>query len=161
MDRKFYLLIAILSATALIAGCTSIPGITITPSLTPVPATATVAPIPPPSFTLGNHYLQNTYTFNSQRNAYSEQLRIDSPSWGLEFNITPLSDNPQNSWFEITITNLDTNQNQTYGYGNADDGRTYPYDTYQRYPMYISGSYQFDMKGKLVGVNVNIAKRLP
>jgi hypothetical protein len=59
------------------------------------------------------------------------------------------------------ITNLDARENQMYIYGNTDDGRTYTYDTYQQYPMYTAGSYQFDMKGNLVGINVNIAKSLP
>ena len=106
----------------------------------------------------GLHYLQNTHVFNSERDAYSEQIRIDNSSWSLGFNGTLLSDSPQNGWFEITVTNLDTHQNQTYGYGNADNGRTYTYDTYQQYPMYTAGSYQIDMKGNLVGVKITVAK---
>jgi len=144
---------AILSAGTVIAGCTSFPDTRANPAPTPV--------VPMISFAMGSHYLQNEYTFNHERHAYSEQLHIDTPSWGLEFNVTPISDNQQNGWFEITITNLDTQENQMYGYGKSDDGRTYPYDTYQRYPMYTAGSYQFDMKGNLVGVKVTIAKRLP
>ena len=161
MDRKFLFLIAILSAATVTAGCISFLGTRLPLAPSPVPETTMATPVPTLSFTMGDHYLQNTYAFNSERHTYSEQLRIHSPSWGLEFNITPLSDNLQNGWFEITIANLDTQENQTYGYGKADNGQTYPYDTYQRYPMYRAGSYQFDMKGNLVGVKVTVAKRLP
>ena len=56
----------------------------------------------------------------------------------------------------MTITNVDSNKSQTFGYG-----RTYAYDTFQQYPMYGAGSYEIDMNGNLTKIDLDIAKRLP
>ena len=70
--------------------------------------------------------------------------------------LLPLNDDPQYCWFEMTVTNLDSQKSQTYGFG-----RTYAYDTYQQYPMYTTGPYKIEMKGNLVKVDLDVAKRLP
>ncbi|MFZ0004923.1 MAG: hypothetical protein WCC86_01425 [Methanoregula sp.] len=129
----------------------------ITINQTPVPlATAPneALTVTPPILSLGNQYLQNSYSFVNQSDRVTEQIRIADPSWAIEFNITPLSYNIQDCWFEMKITNLDTHANQTFSW-------TYLNDTFQQYPMYTTGSYQIDMTGNLVLVKLDVAKRLP
>ncbi|MGB8308314.1 MAG: hypothetical protein WCE65_00605 [Methanoregula sp.] len=129
----------------------------ITINQTPVPlATAPneALTVTPPILSLGNQYLQNSYSFVNQSDRVTEQIRIADPSWAIEFNITPLSYNIQDCWFEMKITNLDTHANQTFSW-------TYLNDTFQQYPMYTTGSYQIDITGNLVLVKLDVAKRLP
>ena len=129
----------------------------ITINQTPVPlATAPneALTVTPPILSLGNQYLQNSYSFVNQSDRVTEQIRIADPSWAIEFNITPISYNIQDCWFEMKITNLDTHANQTFSW-------TYLNDTFQQYPMYTTGSYQIDMTGNLVLVKLDVAKRLP
>jgi hypothetical protein len=109
-----------------------------------------------PPLTLGDHYLQKSYSFHDTNDNYTEQVRIANQSWALVYKVTPLSDDPQTGWFEMTITNVDSNKSQTFGYG-----RTYGYDTYQQYPMYGQGSFEVFMKGNLTKIDLDIANRLP
>jgi len=109
-----------------------------------------------PTFALGDQYLQKSYTFQNESTTVTEQVRIDNQSWGIGFTVLPLSDDPKNCWFEMTVTSADSRKNQTFGYG-----RTYPYDTNQQYPMYTPGLYNIDMTGNLVNVKLDVAKRLP
>jgi hypothetical protein len=142
------------------AGCiqgSSPAGEVITINQTPVPlATAPnlALTVTPPILSLGNQYLQNSYSFVNQSDRVTEQIRVADPSWAIEFNITPLSYNIQDCWFEMKITNLDTHANQTFFW-------TYLNDTFQQYPMYTTGPYQIDMTGNLVLVKLDVAKRLP
>jgi hypothetical protein len=115
-----------------------------------------VSTLTQPTLAIGDHYLQKSYPFYSESDQFTEQFRIDNPSWAVMFTVLPLNDDPQYCWFEMTVTNLDSQKSQTYGFG-----RTYPYTTYQQYPMYTPGLYKIQMKGNLVKVDLDVAKRLP
>jgi len=150
-------------AGVMIAGCTQSqnPGtaVTTTPAsavAATTPTAATVTAMPQPSFALGDHYLQKSYSFQSEKDNVTEQFRVDNPSWGIDINILPLNDDPQYCWFEMTVTNRDTGQKDTYGYG-----RSYVYEKHQQFPMYVTGPYQVDMKGNRVKVDFTAAKRNP
>ena len=163
MKRYLIWCLALIFAGAIIAGCTG------TDSQTPSQSVAaTTVPTDSPAtngsavvsatqtFSLGDHYIQKSYSFHNTNDKYTEQVRIDNPSWALAYKITPLSDDTATGWFEVTITNVDSKKSQTYGYG-----RTYSYDTYQQHPMYGSGSYQIALAGNLTKVDLDVAKRLP
>jgi len=109
-----------------------------------------------PTLALGDHYLQKSYSFHNTNDKYTEPVRIADQSWAVVYTVTPLSDDAQTGWFEMTITNVDSKKSQTFGYG-----RTYAYDTYQQYPMYTAGSYEISMKGNLTKIDLDVAKRLP
>jgi hypothetical protein len=149
-------------AGVVVAGCTtggtggSNANITPAPSASGVQETTAVVTATQAPLSLGDHYLQKSYSFNSENDNFTEQFRIDDPSWGIVFTVLPLNDDPQYCWFEMTVTNLDSLKSQTYGFG-----RTYSYDTYQQYPMYTTGPYKIEMKGNLVKVDLDVAKRLP
>ena len=146
-------------AGVMIAGCTQSQsqGAATTPSSAAAAATsAAVTAAPQPSFSLGDHYLQKSYSFQSEKDLVSEQFRVDNPSWGIDINILPLNDDLQYCWFEMTVTNLDTGQKDTYGYG-----RSFSYEKHQQFPMYTTGPYQVDMKGNRVKVDFTAAKRNP
>lgn len=153
----------LLLAAAIIAGCTGTGGQT--PQSLSAPATTpestTTATLPAdvsvtPTFALGDHYVQKSYSFHTSNDQYTEQVRIDNSSWAVAYKVTPLSDNINASWFMVTITNVDTQKSQTFGYG-----RTYAYDAYQQYPMYGPGAYEVSLSGNLTKVDLDIAKRLP
>ena len=114
-----YLVICILVlAGVLLAGCTSTPAPVATPVPTAAPVTTTLAPTTsPPTFTLGDHYLQKSYSLQSETDVRTEEFRVDNPSWGIAFDILPLSDDLQYRWFELTVTNMDTMRNETFGTG--------------------------------------------
>jgi hypothetical protein len=145
----------------MVAGCTTgSPGGQNVPVI-PAPSvgveeTTAALSVTQPAFTLSDHYLQNTYNFQNESDNVTEQLRIDNQSWGIGFTIIALSDDPNSSWFEMTVTNVDSQKSQAFGYG-----RTYPYDTIQQYPMYNPGLYKIAMTGNLVDVKLDVAKRLP
>ena len=81
---------------------------------------------------------------------------MDNPSWGIEFVVHPLQDDVIFSWFEMNVTNMDTGQSDTYGYG-----RTNGFDLRHLIPKYNTGPYKIEMRGNLVKVDVNVAKRNP
>jgi len=129
------------------------------PTLPPAieePADNTTVPETTPTLSLGDHYLQRAYAFHNGSTSYTEQIRVDDPSWGITLSIIPLKDDPEDCWFEMTVINIDTGQSRTFGYG-----RTYTYETYQQYPMYTTGAYRISMTGDLIRVDLNVAKRLP
>ena len=144
---------------AICAGCTQGP-----PLAPPGPTTeqTTVAtptmtiPTPQPSFSLGDHYLKESYSFQSEKDVYIEQKRVDNTSWGIGFDVLPLTDNVTDSWFTMKVTNVDTGQSSTYGFG-----RTNGFELHRLIPMYTSGLYEVEMKGYLVKVDVVLAKRNP
>jgi len=121
MKNCMAIILPLIIAGVMIAGCTQEPA----PSVTPVPAplatpTATPAatvPVPQPSFSLGDHYLQKSYSFQSEKDVVVEQVRVDNPSWGIGFDVLPLNDDLQYCWFEMKITNMDTQQFDIYGFG--------------------------------------------
>jgi hypothetical protein len=126
---------------------------------TSTPAPVPTNPLPPPtqtaSFTTGDHYLQKSYSFQSENDVRTEQFRVDNPSWAIEFTVLPLNENLQYCWFEMKVTNMDTNHEDTYGYGR-DKG----FELKQVYPMYITGPYTIVMKGNRVKVDIDVAQRI-
>jgi hypothetical protein len=157
--KVFVLLAVCLMITGMLAaGCVSNQN-----QSTPVPTLPTlVVPTtvlttqPPPSFTLGAKYLEKKYSFTSEKDISTEKFRVSNEPWGIEFTVNPLNEDPQYTWFEMKVTQMDTMQSTTYGYG-----RTYGYEKHQQYPMYNSGPYEVEMRGNRVSVTVNIGKRNP
>ncbi len=150
------LIVGLIIIGALTAGCTGTQNIA-TPAPTPVP-TQTPTPTQTTSFTLGASYLSHPtpYSFTSEKDIYTEQFRTTSEPWGIEFTVNPTNEDPQYTWFEMKVTQMDTGKTDTFGYG-----RTYDYNKHQLHPMYNGGPYKIEMKGNRVSVTVNIAKRNP
>jgi hypothetical protein len=149
------LILSLMISGVLYAGCIGNRN-TVTPAPTPILPTLTPVPNETIYFTLGDQYLQKNYSFQSEKDIRTEQIRVNTPSWGIEFTVTPLNQNLQNCWFEMNVTNTDTGQNETFRYG-----RTYSLEKHQLHPMYNGGPYKFEMRGDRVIVYVNIAKRNP
>jgi hypothetical protein len=149
-------LLLLLLAGAFSAGCMGeqAPSVTPAPATTEAPTTTTSAQ--QVSFTLGDHYLQKSYSFQSESQLETEQFRVDNPAWGIEFDILPLNDDPQYCWFEMKVTNVDTGRSETYGYGRSNG-----YELKNQIPMYTTGPYELEMKGNRVKVDVTAAKRNP
>lgn len=137
------------------AGCVGNQNLS-TATPTPVPANPLPLPTQTASFTMGDHYLQKSYSFQSENDVRTEQFRVDNPSWGIEFTVVPLNENLQYCWFEMKVTNMDTGQTDTYGYGR-DEG----FELKQVHPMYAKGSYTIEIKGNRVKVDITVAKRNP
>ncbi|HVP96437.1 hypothetical protein [Methanoregula sp.] len=149
--------VALLGAGCVGTGTQAGNGINSTPSLTPLTPVSlipTMVATTPPPLSLGNQYISRSYSFSGMNNTYSEQIRITDPSWAITYKITNLSDTPQDCRFAIKVTNLDTLTSRTLTW-------TYLNDTYQQYPMYTPGLYQFAMTGTLVKVDLTVAQRLP
>ena len=127
---------------------------TTTPAKTAAPDSTTA--VPQPSFSMGDHYLKESYSFQSETDVVTEQFRVDNPSWGIEFEVTPLNDNINYCWFVMTVTNLDTGHSDAYGYGRENG-----YEIKHQIPMYTTGPYKIEMKGDRVKVDVTAAKRNP
>jgi hypothetical protein len=148
-------------AGVMIAGCTQSQGTATTatpaaPSVTAAVTAAAAATTAQPSFTLGDHYLKKSYSLQSEKDVFSEQFRVDDPSWGIDLTILPLNDDPQYCWFEMTVKHMDSGKTDTYGFG-----RTFSNEKHQQIPMYVTGPYQIDMKGNRVKVDIIAAKRNP
>jgi hypothetical protein len=147
---------------ALAAGCSGSQAPAAATTVAPAPAEpaagspAAAAATPQPSFSLGDHYLQKSYSFQTGKDAQSEQFRVDSPAWGIDIVVLPLNDDQQKCWFALTVTNMDTGKTETYGYGGS-----YSYEKHQQFPMYVAGPYKIEMTGNLVKVDVTAAKRNP
>jgi hypothetical protein len=103
-----------------------------------------------------NVHLQKSYSLQSETDVRTEEFRVDNPSWGIGFDVLPLSDDLQSCWFELTVTNMDTMRNETFGYG-----RDKSFELHQQYPMYTTGPYKISIKGQRVKVDVTAAKRNP
>lgn len=149
------LIVCLIVGVVLISGCMSNQTNT-APAPSTTPSTVSSAPTQISTITLSDHYLQKKYSFQSEKDVYVEQFRVDNPSWGIEFQVNPTNEDPQYTWFEIKVTNMDTGQTDNFGYG-----RTYNLDKHQLYPMYNTGPYKIEMTGNRVSVDVNIAKRTP
>ncbi len=151
--------LALIIAGVLVAGCTrELPDSTKmqTSPITPTTLQVSTVTVSQPSFSLGDHYLQKSYSFQSEEDVYVEQVRVDNPSWGIQFDVLPLNDDLQYCWFEMNVTNLDTQQSDSYGYGR-DKG----FEKHLQYPMYTTGPYKIEMKGNRVKVDITMAKRNP
>jgi hypothetical protein len=160
MKNSAFIILTLIFTGAISAGCIQglLPGAT--PAPTPVqtsevPQTPTI-PLPHPSFSMSDHYLTKTYAFQSEKQIYVEEIRVDTASWGIEFDVLPLTDNVIYSWFEMNVTNIDTGQTDTYGYG-----RTNGFELKHLIPMYNTGPYKIEMRGNRVKVDVAVAKRNP
>jgi hypothetical protein len=154
--NSIVVILALVIAGIVVAGCTQIPAPAATPTPTTVATTAVITPVPQPSFSMGDHYFQKSYSFQSEKDVVEEQFRVDNPSWGIEFTVLPLNENTIYCWFEMKITNLDTGRSDTYGYGR-DNG----FELKHQIPMYTIGPYKLEMKGNRVKVDVTAAKRNP
>jgi hypothetical protein len=155
MKNSIYVLFAVIIAGVIVAGCASGPSPGAAPAPTPT-ATAVATPVLRASFSLGDHYLQKSYSFQSEKDVIVEEFRVANPTWGIEFDVLPLNDNLQYCWFEMKVTNMDTGLSETYGYG-----RTNGYELKNQIPMYTTGPYKLEMKGDRVKVDVTAAKRNP
>ena len=149
---------ALVIAGVMISGCTQSPA---APVVTPAPTTVAPTPVattaePQPSFSMGDHYLQKSYSFQSEKDIFTEQFRVDNPSWGISFDIQPLNTDINYCWFEMNVTNVDNGHTETYGYGR-DKG----FELHHQIPMYTTGPYKIEMKGNRVKVDLTAAKRNP
>ena len=149
------LILSLMVAGAIAAGCIGNQN-TATPAPTPVQTAPSPAVTQTMYFTLGDQYLKKSYSFQSEKDIQTEQFRVTNDPWGIEFDVNSTNVDPQYSWFEMNVTNTDTGQTDTYGYG-----RTFSLEKHQIYPMYNGGPYKFEMRGYRVYVYVNIAKRNP
>ncbi len=149
------LALCLIIAGMLAAGCASNQN-PATPVPTLIVPTTVLATQQQLSFTLGEKYLEKKYSFTSEKDQFTEPVRVTNEPWGIEFTVIPTNEDPQYTWFEIKVTQMDTGQTSTYGYG-----RTNSYEKHQLIPMYNGGPYTFEMKGNRVSVTVNIAKRNP
>jgi hypothetical protein len=138
----------------LAAGCTGSQNPPASPSA-PLPVSLSPLPTQTQSFTMGDHYLQKSYSFQSENDVRTEQFRVSNPSWGIQITVLPLNENVQYCWFEMQVTNMDTGHVDTYGYGR-DNG----FERERMYPMYITGPYTVVMKGNRVKVDVDVAQRI-
>ena len=162
MNIHMFVILTLVVTVAIIAGCTQGPG-PATPAPTPPISEQTTAitqttsiPAPQPSFTFGDHYLKKSYSFQSEKDVYVEDVRVDNASWGIGFDVLPLTENVIDSWFVMKVTNRDSGQSETYGYG-----RTNGFELHHVIPMYTTGPYEIEMKGYRVKVDVILAKRNP
>ncbi|MCJ7741909.1 MAG: hypothetical protein MUO95_04405 [Methanoregula sp.] len=160
MKNSAFIFLTLIFAGAISAGCIQDLGPGDTPAPTPVqtsevPQTPTI-PLPQPSFSMGDHYLKKSYAFQSEKQIYVEEIRVDNVSWGIVFDVLPLTDNVIYSWFEMNVTNIDTGHTDTYGYG-----RTNGFELKHLIPMYNTGPYKIEMRGNRVKVDVAVAKRNP
>ena len=157
MKYRVIALFLLVIGAVIIAGCTqsTTPVAPATVQATPAPQAAITAE-PKATFSIGQEYLHKKYSFSGSNTYPPETLRIDSDSWAVDYLMNPTSTDSQATWFEITVTDVNSGKSEKFGYG-----RTYPLDKHQQYPLYKSGSYQVEMKGNLVSVDVTIAKRNP
>ena len=160
MKNSLFIFLILIFAGAISAGCIQglVPGTTpaSTPVQTPEIAQTPTGPPPKPLFSMSDHYLKKTYAFQNESQIYTEEIRVDTPSWGIEFDVLPLTDNVVYSWFEMNVTNTDTGQTDIYGYG-----RTNGFELKHLIPMYNTGPYKIEMRGNRVKVDVTVAKRNP
>ena len=157
MKNSAFVILALVFAGVMVAGCTQSPAAPVaTPAPTSVPTSVAPTVEAKPSFAMGDHYLQKSYSFQSEKDIIVEQFRVDNPAWGISFDILPLNDNTIYCWFEMKVTNMDTGRTDTYGYGR-DNG----FDLKNQIPMYTTGPYKLEMKGNRVKVDVTAAKRKP
>lgn len=151
--RVLALFLLVIAAVA-IAGCTQSPAPA--PTQTPAETMPVVTAEPRVSFALGQEYLHKKYSFTSEKDVFTEQFRVTSDPWAVDFVVNPTSTDPQSTWFEVTVTNIDNGHSDTFGYG-----RTYPLEKHQQHAMYNEGPYKFEFRGNRVSVDVTVATRKP
>jgi len=160
MKYNIAVVLTLIFAGTLFAGC--IQGLSPAPTPEPTPVyttevteTATI-PVPHPSFSLSDVYLHKSYSFQSETQYFVEEIRVDNASWGIKFDVTPLTEDVIYSWFEMNVTNTDTGLTETFGYG-----RTNGFELKHLIPMYNAGPYKIEMRGNHVKIDVTMAKRNP
>ncbi|NLD57184.1 MAG: hypothetical protein GX651_03505 [Methanomicrobiales archaeon] len=155
MHYRAIALFLLVAAAALVSGCTQ----TDAPAATPAPTVAldaeTVA-APSATIALGEEYFHKKFSFQSENDVFTEQFRVTNDPWAVDFVVNPMHTDPQYTWFEVKVTNMDTGRIETFGYG-----RTHPLDLHQQHPMYNAGPYKFEFRGNRVSVDVTVAKRNP
>lgn len=156
MKNHIPVILTLIIAGVILAGCTGTQVSPVSPQATAeaTPVATTVAP--QPSFSMGDHYLQKSYSFHSEKDVVEEQFRVDNPAWAIEFDVLPLNDNLQYCWFDLKVTNMDTGRTDTYGYGR-DNG----FELKHQIPMYNTGPYKLQLSGNRVKVDLTAAKRNP
>lgn len=156
MKYRVFALFVLLVAVVFVTGCTQ----NAAPAATPGPAStaqATMTVEPTMSFTLGDHFFDKKYSWQDGNEVYTEQFVVkQGQPWGIGYEVTPLNDDPSKCWFEVTITDFNTNRAESFGYG-----RTYPTEKSQIHPLYGYGSYKAEMKGNYVMVKMKAANRNP
>lgn len=158
MKYSVLALFMLVIAAAFIAGCTQS---TTAPTTTPLPAAgvtqAVVTTAAQPAFTLSDHFFEKKYSWQDGNEVYSEQFMVKQGTpWGIGYEVTALNNDPSKCWYEVTVTDVNTNHAESFGYGRA-----YPTEKSQIHPLYGYGSYRVDMKGNYVMVNMKAAKRNP
>ncbi|MFA4848120.1 MAG: hypothetical protein WC626_00185 [Methanoregula sp.] len=159
LKYRIFVILALVIAGVMVAGCTQSPAVPVVTPTSNVAGTSVVTPVATtvqarPSFTLGDHYLQKSYSFQSEKDVVTEQFRVDNPAWGINFDVLPLNDDINYCWFEMKVTNVDNGKSETYGYGR-DKG----FNLKNQVPMYTTGPYKLEMKGNRVKVDVTAGKR--
>ena len=108
MKKSVVPILTLIFAVSLIAGCIQVP--VSPPVQTPVQTSEITetpkVPAPQPSFSMGSLYLKKSYSFQSEKDIFSEEVRVDDASWGIGFDVLPLTDNVIYSWFEMKVTNV-------------------------------------------------------
>jgi hypothetical protein len=157
MKYRVLALFLLVIAAAAIAGCTQGAAPAPAPAQFPAETMPVATAEPRVTFPLDKEYLHKKYSFTSEKDVFTEQLRVTGDPWAIDITVNPTSTDLPNTWFEITAVNLDNSAfSQKVGYGG-----TYSYDRHQQFPMYNGGPYTFEMKGNLVSVDVIIATRKP
>ena len=159
LKYRVFVILALVIAGVMVSGCTQSPAVPVTTSASNAVVTSVATPVATtaqakPSFTLGDHYLQKSYSFQSEKDVVTEQFRVDNPAWGINFDVLPLNDDINYCWFEMKVTNIDNGQSETYGYGR-DKG----FALKNQVPMYTTGPYKIEMRGNRVKVDVTAGKR--
>ncbi len=159
------LVICIMVAALIAAGCTTTGNGGAAQTTTPVVTATTVpttmptsVPLIQPTFEFSDYYLNEPmgYTFQSDKDVLVKEFRVVNSSWGIKFRIQPLIDDPQYCWFKMVVENLNTGRVETMGYG-----REFSADTNQTIPMYSPGPYRVTMTGNKVKVWVQVGNRMP
>ncbi len=155
-DRVIAILLLI-GAGMILAGCTGIPPVTAGCDNSGLDySTGRDNPRPATLVLHGRSLPQAVVLVPERERSVTEQFRVDNPSWGIEFDVTPLNDNINYSWFMMNVTNMDTGNSDTYGYGRENG-----YELQHLIPMYTTGPYKIEMRGNRVKVDVTAAKRNP
>ncbi|MDO9326079.1 MAG: hypothetical protein Q7T80_14105 [Methanoregula sp.] len=163
MKLRVLILLALLIAGVMVAGCTQSPAV---PVAVPTPTAAVAAPavtatsVQQPSFTLGQAYLNDPggYQLLTEKDTVVKEFRVDSDTWGVYFKILPLNENLEYCWFTMDVIDVNTNKSaiDSTGYG-----RSHSLEKEQWIPMYKQGPYKLIMKGNNVKVWVTAGKRNP
>jgi hypothetical protein len=144
-------------AAAFFAGCTQTAAPTATPVPTAAPTQTAVTTASLPAFTLGDSFFAKKYSWQDGAEVYTEQFMVpEGQPWGVKYDITPLNDDPQKCWYEVTVSDVNNpSHTQSFGYNRG----SYSNEKSQIHPVYGHGSFKIEMKGNYVKVDMTAAKR--